>query len=55
MNEYDGLLAAMPASVVVGGIIGWLAAVPISVGLFAGIVFAGVLVVLSLFTVPSDV
>lgn len=52
MNEYDGLLAAMPASVVIGAIVGWLGAVPITVGLVAGSLLAGILVVVSLFVVP---
>lgn len=52
MNEYDGLLAAMPASIVGGAIAGWLGAVPIAVGLVAGSLLAGVLVVVSLLLVP---
>lgn len=54
MNEYDGLLAAMPASIVLGAIVGWLGAVPITVGLLAGSLFAGVLVAVSLFVVPPE-
>ncbi len=55
MNEYDGLLAAMPASVVVGAIAGWLGAIPITIGLLAGSVLAGVLMFVSLFVVPPSV
>lgn len=52
MNEYDGLLAAMPASVVIGAIVDWLGAVPVTVGLVARSLLAGILVVVSLFVVP---
>ncbi len=52
MNAYDGLLAAMPASVAGGAIVGWLGVVSITVGLSAGSVFAGVLVLVSLWVVP---
>jgi hypothetical protein len=52
MNAYDGLLAAMPVSVAGGAIIGWLGAVSITIGLVAGSVLAGVLVLVSLWVVP---
>lgn len=55
MNEYDGydgLLAAMPASVIGGAIVGWIGAIPITVGLFVGCLLAGVLMLVSLFVVP---
>lgn len=54
MNGYDGLLAAMPASVISGAIVGWLAAIPITVGLLAGSLLAGAFVIVSLFVVPPD-
>jgi hypothetical protein len=54
MNEYDGLLAAMPASVVCGAIVGWLGTMPITVGLFAGSLLAGVLMVASFVVVPPE-
>lgn len=52
MNEYDGLLAAMPASVVGGVIVGWLGATTITAGLLAGSLLAGLLIVVSLVVVP---
>lgn len=54
MNEYDGLLAAMPVSVVGGIIVGWLGVIPITVGLVAGSLLAGVFMIVSLFIVPPS-
>ena len=52
MDEYDGLLAAMPVSVVGGAIVGWLAAVPFGFGFVAGCLIAAMLMFVSLFVVP---
>lgn len=54
MNGYDGLLAAVPVSVISGAIVGWSAAIPITVGLLAGSLLAGVFVLVSLFVVPPS-
>jgi Na+/serine symporter len=51
---YDGLLAAMPASVAGGAAAGWLLAIPLAVGIGAGSVLAAVLVAVSLFVVPPE-
>lgn len=55
IDGYDGLLAAIPASIAVGAIVGWLGAVSITVGLFAGSLLAGVLMFVLLFIVPPGV
>ena len=52
MNAYDGLLAAMPAFIASGVVVGWFAAVPLTVGLIAGSLLAGVLMFALLFVVP---
>lgn len=52
MNEYDGLLAAMPASIVGGLVVGWLGTIPLTLGLIGGSVLAGVLMAVLLFVVP---
>ena len=52
MDEYDGLLAAMPASIAGGVLAGWLGAVPLTAGLTAGSLLAGALMFVLLFVVP---
>lgn len=52
MDEYDGLLAAMPASVIGGAVAGWLAAVPFGFGFVTGFLIAAILVFISLFVTP---
>lgn len=51
---YDGLLAAMPASVAGGAAAGWTFAVPLSVGAGIGSLFAGALLALSLVVAPPS-
>lgn len=53
-TRYDGLLAAMPASVAGGAAAGWLLAVPYLLGLGLGGVLAGVFLAVSLFVVPPE-
>lgn len=53
-TRYDGLLAAMPASVVGGAAAGWWSTVPFALGLGAGSVLAGLVVLVSLFVVPPQ-
>ena len=53
-TRYDGLLAAMPASVAGGALAGWLLAIPTAVGVGLGSVLASVFVALSLFVVPPE-
>lgn len=52
VDEYDGLLAAIPVTMAGGAAAGWLAAVPLTVGVFAGSLLAGLLTFVSLFVVP---
>ena len=51
-TRYDGLLAAMPAPLVGGAVMGWLSGLPTIAGLAAGGLVAAVLVSVSLFVVP---
>jgi ethanolamine utilization microcompartment shell protein EutL len=51
---YDGLLAAMPASIVGGAAAGWLLAIPLAVGVGAGSALAAIFVAVSLFVVPPE-
>lgn len=51
-TRYDGLLAAMPASVAGGAAAGWLLAVPFAVGVGAGSLLAACFIAISLFVVP---
>ena len=53
-TRYDGLLAAMPASVAGGALAGWLLAIPMAVGVGAGSALASVFVAASLFVVPPE-
>ena len=53
-TRYDGLLAAMPASVAGGAVAGWLLAIPMAVGVGLGSAVASVFVALSLFVVPPE-
>ena len=53
-SRYDGLLAAMPASVAGGALAGWLLAIPMAIGVGLGSVLASVFVALSLFVVPPE-
>ena len=53
-TRYDGLLAAMPASVAGGALAGWLSAVPSALAVGVGSAIAGLFVVLSLFVVPPE-
>lgn len=52
VDEYDGLLAAIPVSMAGGALAGWLAAVPLTAGVLAGSLLAGLLTFVSLFVVP---
>ena len=49
---YDGLLAAMPASLAGGAIVGWLLAIPFSFGIGAGSLVAALLLWVSMFVIP---
>jgi len=51
-TRYDGLLAAVPASVAGGTAAGWWLAVPTLAGVGAGGAVAAFLVAVSLFVVP---
>lgn len=51
-SRFDGLLLAMPAPVLLGGLAGWLLSVPMALAVGAGSALAGVLVATSLFLVP---
>ena len=53
-TRYDGLLAAMPASVAGGALAGWLLAIPMAIGIGLGSALASVFVALSLFVVPPE-
>ena len=53
-SRYDGLLAAMPASVAGGALAGWLLAIPMAIGVGLGSALASVFVALSLFVVPPE-
>ena len=53
-TRYDGLLAAMPASVAGGALAGWLLAIPTAVGAGLGSAVTSVFVALSLFVVPPE-
>jgi hypothetical protein len=53
-TRYDGLLAAMPASVVGGAAAGWALAVPLLVGLSVGSLLAACFIAISLFVVPPE-
>lgn len=52
--HYDGLLAAMPASVAGGAAAGWLLAVPFTLGVGLGSLLAALFVLVSLFVVPPE-
>lgn len=51
-TRYDGLLAAMPASIAGGAAAGWLLAVPLALGVGLGSLLAACFVAVSLFVVP---
>ena len=53
-TRYDGLLAAMPVSVVGGVAAGWWSALSMIAGISVGGVIAAALVVVSLFVVPPE-
>lgn len=53
-SRYDGLLAAMPAPVVLGVLAGWLLAIPMALAVGVGSAMASVFVVASLFVVPPE-
>ncbi len=53
-TRYDGLLAAMPASVVGGVLAGWLLAIPMALAVGVGSAVASVFVAASLFVVPPE-
>lgn len=53
-TRHDGVLAAIPASVAGGAVAGSVWAVPVFVGIAAGSLLAGVLMLLSLFVVPPE-
>lgn len=53
-TRYDGLLAAMPVSVVGGVVAGWWSALSMIAGIGVGGVIAAALVVVSLFVVPPE-
>lgn len=53
-THYDGLLAAVPASVAGGAAASWLLAVPFAFGIGAGSFLAALLVGVSLFVVPPQ-
>lgn len=52
VDEYDGLLAAIPATILGGVVVGWIATVPLLFGVFAGSLLASVIMLVSLFVVP---
>jgi hypothetical protein len=51
-SHYDGLLAAMPASVAGGAAVGWILAIPVLAGMAVGGVLAGLMLAVSLFVMP---
>lgn len=51
-TRYDGLLAAMPASVAAGVAVGWWSTLSTAVGLGVGGVLGALVVTVSLFVVP---
>ena len=53
-TRYDGLLAALPASVAGGVAAGWLSTLSTVAGIGAGGVLAAVFVAVSLFAVPPQ-
>ncbi len=53
-TRYDGLLAAMPASVVIGIAAGWWSTLSTAAGIGAGGVLAALVVVITLFVVPPE-
>ena len=53
-TRYDGLLAAMPASVAGGAAAGWWSTLSTVAGIGAGGVVAALLVAVSLFVVPPN-
>jgi hypothetical protein len=53
-TRYDGLLAAMPASVVGGVVAGWWSTLSTIAGIGIGGAIAAGLVVVSLFVVPPE-
>jgi hypothetical protein len=53
-TRYDGLLAAMPASVAGGAAAGWLLAIPLALGIGIGSLLAALFVLVSLFVVPPQ-
>lgn len=53
-TRYDGLLAALPASLAGGTAAGWLSTIPTLVGIGAGGVVAALFVSVSLFVVPPE-
>ncbi len=54
LTRYDGLLAAMPASVAGGAAAGWWSTLSTVVGIGAGGAVAALLVAVSLFVVPPS-
>lgn len=53
-TRYDGLLAALPASIAGGAAAGWASAVPMLAGIGAGGIVAALFVSVSLFVVPPQ-
>jgi hypothetical protein len=53
-TRYDGLLAAMPASLAGGAAAGWLLAIPLTIGVGVGSLLAACFVAISLFIVPPQ-
>ncbi|CAI50580.1 uncharacterized protein NP_4978A [Natronomonas pharaonis DSM 2160] len=51
-TRYDGLLAAMPASMAGGAAAGWWSTAPLAAGLGLGSAVAAAFVAVSLFVVP---
>ena len=51
---YDGLLAAMPASLAGGAVVGWLLAIPFALGIGAGSVLAAIFLGISMFVIPPN-
>jgi len=53
LTRYDGLLAAMPASVAGGTAAGWWLAIPLVAGVSAGAGVAAVMILLSIAMAPA--
>lgn len=53
-SRYDGLLAAMPASVAGGAAAGWVLTIPLLLGVGIGSLLAAALLVVSFFVIPPQ-